>query len=127
MFKEKMGLNDIDINSTYSEKVKPSKYFGSIVNGDNSTEEEIKERTALGNKAYYANQKTVKKKLVSKKAKLRLYWTIKRTVITHASSEMWVLRGCMRRKLLTGRKILRRIFGPAKDRDGTWRIKEIMN
>jgi hypothetical protein len=37
------------------EQVKPYKYLGSIANGDNSTEEEIKESIALGSKAYYAN------------------------------------------------------------------------
>jgi hypothetical protein len=25
------------------------------------------------------------------------------------------------------RKVLRRIFGPTKERDGTWRIKQAMN
>jgi hypothetical protein len=30
---------------------------GSIVNTDNTMEEEIKERIALGNKAYFANKK----------------------------------------------------------------------
>jgi hypothetical protein len=42
------------------------KYLGSIVNGDNSIGDEIKERTALGNKAYYANQKIFKGYSVSK-------------------------------------------------------------
>jgi hypothetical protein len=37
------------------EQVKSFKYLGSIVNGNNSIEEEIKERIILGNKAYYAN------------------------------------------------------------------------
>jgi len=37
---------------------------------------------------------------------------------------MWALEECMKRKLLLpARKILRRIFECARDRDGTWRIK----
>jgi hypothetical protein len=40
------------------------------VNGDNSVEEEIKERIILGEKAYYANRKSFKSNLISKKAKL---------------------------------------------------------
>jgi hypothetical protein len=37
------------------EQVKSFKYLGTIVNGNNSIEEGIKERIILGNKAYYAN------------------------------------------------------------------------
>jgi len=48
-------------------------------------EEESKERIALGNKAYYANQKIFKNNLVSKKAKVKLYRTIIRPMITNAS------------------------------------------
>jgi hypothetical protein len=44
-----------------------------IVNGNNSMEEEIKERISLGNKAYYANQDLFKSKLLSKKSKLQMY------------------------------------------------------
>ena len=86
-------------------------------------EEESKERITLGNKAYYANQKIFKSKLVSKKAKLKLYRTIMRPVITNAS-ETQVLKESIKRKLLiTERTILRRIFGHTKDIDGIWRIK----
>jgi hypothetical protein len=46
-----------------------------------------------------------------------------RPVITHAC-ETWVLKEGIKQKLLEfERKILRRIFGPTKERDGTWRIK----
>ena len=44
-------------------------------------------------------------------------------MITNAC-EMWVLTESMERKLLkTERKIIRRIFGRTKDRDGTRRIE----
>jgi hypothetical protein len=66
------------------EQVKSYNYLGSAVKGDNSMEEESKERLILGNKAYYANQKIFKSELLSKKAKLMLYHTI-RPVITYAS------------------------------------------
>jgi hypothetical protein len=41
VLKEKTGLNDID--SKYLAQVKSYKYLGSVVNGDNSIEEEITE------------------------------------------------------------------------------------
>jgi len=49
-------LTDIDIDSKYLEQVKSYKYLGSIVSGANSIGEESRERTASGNKAYYANK-----------------------------------------------------------------------
>jgi hypothetical protein len=52
----------------------------SIVNSVNSIEEEIQYRITFGNKAYYANQILFKSILVSKKLKLKLYWSIIRTI-----------------------------------------------
>ena len=52
------------------EQVKSYKYLRSIVNGDNSIGGEIKERIALGSKAYYANQKKLQCILKSKKDKV---------------------------------------------------------
>ena len=93
------------------------------MNENNSIEEEIKERITLGNKAYYANQDLLKSKLLSKKSKLRMYQTLVRPVVTYAC-ETWVLKENIKLKLMVfERKILRRIYGSNKERDGTWRIK----
>jgi len=109
--------------SKYLEQLKFYKYLGLSVNGDNSIEEEIKERTDLGNKAHYAYNKIFKSKVLSKKAKLKLHWTIVRPVITYVS-KTWVLKSMKWKLLITERKILRRIFGHTKDRDVTLRIKK---
>jgi hypothetical protein len=50
----------------------------SIVNGNNSTEEEVKGRISLGNKVFNANQDLFKSKLLTKNSKLRLYKTLVR-------------------------------------------------
>ena len=50
---------------------KSYKYLGPVVNGDNSIEEEITQRIALGSKAHYANKRIFKIKLLSKKGKLK--------------------------------------------------------
>jgi len=42
-------------------------YLGSILNADNKMNIEIAERTAKGNRAYYANAKLIKSKLKKKK------------------------------------------------------------
>jgi hypothetical protein len=75
----------------------------SIVNGNNSIEEEIKERMFLGNKAYYANRALFKSKLLSKNSKLKIYWTSFRPVITYAF-ETWVLKGSYKTKTVGIRK-----------------------
>jgi hypothetical protein len=36
---------------------------------------------------------------------------------------MWALKGSMKRKLLIIERKILRMFGPTKDRDGTWRTK----
>ena len=82
----------------YLEKVQSYKYLGSTVNSHNSIKEEIQHRITLGNKAYYANQFFFKSRLVSKKSKLKLYWSIIRPII----------------KMVFERKVLRKIFGPYK-------------
>ena len=91
-------------------------------NRSNSIEEEIKERIALGSKAYYANQKFFKSRLVTKYSKLKLYRTVIRPIVTY-TSDIWVLKKTTIQKLLVfERKILRRIFGPIKENQ-TWKTK----
>jgi hypothetical protein len=111
------------ILSTHLEQVKSFKYLGSVVNGNSSIEEEIKGRISLGNRAFYANQDLFKSKLLTKDSKLRMYKTLLRPVVTYAC-EMWVLKENIKTKLrVFERKVLRRIYGPTKEKDGTWRIK----
>ena len=90
---------------------------------DISIEEENQHRITLGNKVYYAKQFFFKSRLVSKKSKLKLYWSIIRPVVTYGC-ETWVLKETLKNKLMVFEtKVLRRIFGPTKERDDTWRIK----
>ena len=91
--------------------------------GNNSIEEEIKGRISLGNKAFYANQDLFKSKLMTKNSKLRIYKTLVRPVVTYAC-ENWVLKENIKTKLrVFERKVLRKIYGPTKEKDGTRRIK----
>jgi threonine dehydratase len=50
-------LKTINLKNKEFEQVKSFKYLGSTVNTDNTIEEELKERIALGNKAFFANKK----------------------------------------------------------------------
>jgi hypothetical protein len=54
-----------------------------------------------------------------------LYWSIIRPNVTYAC-ETWVLKETMKNKLMVyERQVLRKIFCPTKERDGTRRIKTI--
>jgi hypothetical protein len=52
-----------------------------------------------------------------------MYQSLLRPAVT-CGCETWVLKESIRLKLMVlERKILRRIYGPTKERHGTWRIK----
>jgi len=62
-------------------------------------------------------------KLLSKKSKLKFYWTLIRPIATYAC-ETWVLKeNSIQKPMIFERKILRKIFGPTKEVNGLWRIK----
>ena len=65
----------------------------------------------------------LKVKLLTKNSKLWMYKTLVRPVVIYAC-ETWVLKENIKTKLrVFERKVLRRIYGPTKEKDGTWRIK----
>jgi hypothetical protein len=62
-------------------------------------------------------------KLLSKKSKLKLYWTLIRPGVTYAC-KTWVLKeNSVQKLMIFKRKILKKIFGPTKEANGLWRIK----
>jgi hypothetical protein len=72
----------INIENKEFQQVKSFRYLGSAVNTDNTVEEEIKERIALGNKAFFTNKKMFQSKLICKMAKLKLYFSVIRPVVS---------------------------------------------
>ena len=90
----------------------------STVNTDNKIEEEIKERIALENKTFFANKKIFQSKLISKNAKLKLYFSVIRPVVTHAC-ETWMLKETISNRLMV---FERKMFGPNYG-NGSWGIK----
>jgi len=60
-------------------------------------------------------------------SKLKLYWSIIRPTVTYAC-EVRVLKETTKHKLMVfERKVLRKTFGSTKERDGTLRIKKMIN
>jgi hypothetical protein len=117
--RNKTQLARLTVGNIQIDQVRSFSYLGTTVNGSNTLEEEIIERTVKGNKAFYANRTIFKNNLVSTKSKLKLYWSVIRPIIVY-SYETWVL---IYRLSVFERKILRKIFGPTKEDNGNWRIK----
>jgi hypothetical protein len=89
----------INIENNEFEEVKSFRYLGSTVSTDCTVEEEIKERIALGNKAFFANKKMFQSKLTFKKAKLKLYLSVIRPAVTYAC-ETWTLKETITNRLM---------------------------
>jgi len=89
---------ELQIDSMYLEQVQSYRYVGSTVNSDKSIEEEVQYGITLGSKAYYANQFLFKSRLVSKKSKLKLYWSIIRPIVTYAC-QVWVLKETIKKQV----------------------------
>jgi len=111
-------LNKLTVDNKHIDQVRSFSYLGTIVNGNNTLEKEIRERIAKGNKAFYAHKVIFKTNLVSRKSKLKLYWSAIRPTVVYAC-ETWVLKESITQKLsVFERKILRKIFGPTKEANG---------
>jgi len=116
------GSRALNIENKEIEQVRSFKYLGSTVNTDNTMEEEIKERIAMGNKAFFANKKIFQSKLISKNAKLKLYFSLITPIVTYAC-ETWILKETITNRLMVfEREILRKIFDPTYE-NWPWRIK----
>jgi len=111
-------LDKLKVENMQIDQVSSFSYLGTIVSGNRTLEEELTERIAKGNKAFYANKTGFKSKLVSRKSKLKLYWSVIRPIVVYGC-ETWVLKESIIQRLsVFERKILRKIFGPTKEDNG---------
>ena len=64
---------ETEIEGMKIEEVRKTKYIGTTVTKDNLIKDEINERIAASNRAFFAKQKILQSKLISKKTKMKLY------------------------------------------------------
>ena len=117
---ERRNKNNLIIDRTEFEKVESFIYLGTEINSKNVVSQEIQKRLMIGNRAYFANIKLLKSKLLSRSSKLKIYKTLIRPVVTYAC-ETWNIsaRDAYRLRVFE-RNIIRRIYGAVQD-NGYWR------
>jgi hypothetical protein len=105
------------------EHVKEFSYLGSQMNQTNSISSEIQARILRGNQCYYAYGKLMKSRASNRCSKLKIYKSLIRPVVTYGC-EAWTLTNRDEQHLrIFEHRILRKIFGPVQNEDGTWRIR----
>jgi hypothetical protein len=71
----------------------------------------------------FANKKLLKNKDLNAASKLQIYKSVTPPIVTYGC-ETWAITVTDQNRLLVfERRVLRKIYGPTQDNDGTWRIK----
>jgi hypothetical protein len=111
------------IGQSQFENVSECTYLGVQINSQNKISDETRKRIQAGNRCYYANKKLLSNKILNHNSKIQIHKTIRRPTVTHGS-ETWVLTASDENQLnIFERKILRKIYGPTQNPDGSWTIK----
>jgi hypothetical protein len=98
------------------ENVSQFKYLGTRVTNQNVIQEEIKRRLNSGNACYHSVQNLLSSRLLSKNVKMRIYQIIILYVVLYGF-ETWCLTLRKEHRLrVFEKRVLRKIFGPKKDR-----------
>jgi hypothetical protein len=96
--------------------VEEVKHLGTNLTGQNSIQEEIKRRLKSGNACYYSAKNILSYSLVYKNIKIKIYRPVILPVALYGC-ETWSLTVREERGLrVVENRVLRRIFGPKRDK-----------
>jgi len=109
-------ISVIKIDNSSFERVEEFKYLGTTLTNQNSIQEEIMSRLKSGNACYHLVQNLLSSSLLAKNLKIKIYRTIILLVALYGC-ETWslTLRDECRLRVFENR-VLRRIFGPKRDK-----------
>jgi hypothetical protein len=96
------------------------KYLGTTLTNQNDIHDEIKSRLNSGNACYYSVQ-NLSSCLISKNLKIKIYKTVILPVVLYGCETWSLTLGEEHRLRGFENRVLRRIFGPKRKEDGSWR------
>jgi hypothetical protein len=96
-------------------------YLGTTLTNQNYFHDEIKSRLNSGNASYYSVQNRLSSRHISKNLKIKIYKTGILPVVQYGC-KTWSLTLWEEHRLSAfENRVLRRIFGPKREEDGSWR------
>jgi hypothetical protein len=101
--------------------VEKSKYLGTTLTNQNDIHDEIKTRLNSENACYYSVQNLLSSHLISKSLTIKICKIVILPVALYGC-ETWSLTLREEHRLrISENRVLRRIFGPKREEDGSWR------
>jgi hypothetical protein len=83
--------------------------------------DEIKSRLNSGNACYYSVQNLLSSRLILKNLKIKIYKIVILPVVLYGCETLSLTLGEEHRLRVFENRVLRRIFGPEREEDGSWR------
>lgn len=123
IYGKKGKSSTVKIGSFEFEKVEKFKYLGVTITSTGDRRKEIEEKIISTNRAYHANKKLLKSKILSKQTKLNIYKVLIRPIMMYAAETMILSKKDEEDLRIIERKIMRSILGPVKIGDNEYRSR----
>jgi hypothetical protein len=95
--------------------------LGTTLRNQNDIRDEIRSRLNSGNACYYSVQNLFSSRPISKKLKIKIYKTVILPVVLYGCETWSLTLGEEHRLKVSENRVLRKIFGPKREEDGSWR------